>query len=233
MLSESLRRDLLCFDCDEDYEPVSPPHDEGDFFELSMFFDGKDNEGNLLVNDEEKGGNLVRINSSSHQSRISKDSCDDYSWLREADHGGYNPKKKVKEAKTKPPKSNGVDNGGSRLSGTFNLKKCQNLTQCFAFTSSMKSDKPGMAKKVQQKPLIGPVENNMKSLDDNSFQIKIEVTKRRLQERYLEADNAKKQRTNKIIKLEDLPKQGFNHQRSQPKKGNTAKAHGRLWPNGR
>ncbi|KMZ71989.1 hypothetical protein ZOSMA_170G00100 [Zostera marina] len=259
-------KNLSCFDGDDDYGLLSPPLDEGAFFatahttsmELSKFFDGMDNDGNLLVDDEEKGGSPVKINSSSHQScgnpvKINSSShqscgnpvkinspshqsseCDDYSnWLQEADHGGYNQRKKVQETKTKPPKSNGGDNGGSRLSGTFDLKKRQNLSHCFASTSSMKSDKPDMTKKVQKKPMMATVENNTKSSDDNSFRTKIEIAKRLLQERYSEANNAKKQKTIQVMELEDLPKRGNNRRRSQPKQGNSAKPHGRLWPNRR
>lgn len=237
------------FDDDSDYGLLSPPLDEGAFItaahttsmEFSKFFDGMDNDGNLLVNDEGKGGNLMGINSSLHQSRISEDGSGDYTRsrrlvgkqkrLQEADYGGSNQQKKGQEAsvRTKPPKYNGGGNGGSGPSSMSEPKKRQNLSHCFASTPSIKSDKANLAKKVQKKPLMAPVENTMKSSDDNCVRTKIEVAKRRIQERYLEADNAKKQRTIRVLEFEDLPKRGLIRRPSQPKQGNTTKACDRHW----
>ncbi|KAK4285207.1 hypothetical protein QN277_001936 [Acacia crassicarpa] len=74
---------------------------------------------------------------------------------------------------------------------------------------------PKMQKKyvmLRRKPLISQqVCQKFKCLDDVSIQAKLEATKRKLHDSYQQAANAKKQRTIRVIELDDLPK---------PKQGN-------------
>ncbi|KAJ1436030.1 Transcription elongation factor, TFIIS/CRSP70, N-terminal, sub-type [Sesbania bispinosa] len=81
---------------------------------------------------------------------------------------------------------------------------------------------------VPKKPHVDQLDK-FKCLDDAAVQVKLEATKRKLQERYQQAENAKKQRTIKIMELHDLPKQGTGNRNTHVKPGN----HKRQWAHGR
>ncbi|CAA0837405.1 Probable mediator of RNA polymerase II transcription subunit 26b [Striga hermonthica] len=63
-----------------------------------------------------------------------------------------------------------------------------------------------------------------------SVHMKLEVAKRKLQERYQEAENAKKQRTIQVVELRDLPKQSVVQRNPQMRPGNH---NNRNWASGR
>lgn len=76
--------------------------------------------------------------------------------------------------------------------------------------------------KIQQKPDAGTIQKKpmppKQKLDFNneaSVQIKLEVAKRKLLERYQAAENAKKQRTIQVVELHDLPKKSFEQRNNQ------------------
>ncbi|KAL8172203.1 hypothetical protein V2J09_024007 [Rumex salicifolius] len=71
---------------------------------------------------------------------------------------------------------------------------------------------------VPRKPTIQS--ERTRSPIDDSVQEKMEATKRRLQESYQEAENAKRQRTIQVMELQDLPKQGLGQRKPQNKLGN-------------
>ncbi|KAL2925693.1 putative mediator of RNA polymerase II transcription subunit 26b [Bienertia sinuspersici] len=80
---------------------------------------------------------------------------------------------------------------------------------------------------VQKRP--APQAERMKSSKDNAVEEKLEATKRKLQERYQQAENAKKQRTIQVMEINDLPKRGLAKPNAFGKFGNQ----NRQWANGR
>ncbi|CAA6661965.1 unnamed protein product [Spirodela intermedia] len=77
---------------------------------------------------------------------------------------------------------------------------------------------------MQKKPAAGPDKSTIP--EDSSVRAKLEAAKRKLHERYQQAENAKKQRTIQVMELQDIPNQS-----RQPlqKQGN----HGWSWASGR
>ncbi|GMH18675.1 hypothetical protein Nepgr_020516 [Nepenthes gracilis] len=71
--------------------------------------------------------------------------------------------------------------------------------------------------------------NNTACLDEEAIKLKLEASKRKLQERYQEAENAKRQRTIRVVPFHDLPKQGLEPKKSKGRFGN----HSRYLANGR
>ncbi|KAL2226067.1 UNVERIFIED_CONTAM: putative mediator of RNA polymerase II transcription subunit 26b, partial [Sesamum indicum] len=65
--------------------------------------------------------------------------------------------------------------------------------------------------------------------NEASVRMKLEAAKRKLQERYQEAENAKKQRTIQVVELRDLPKQSLVQRNQHMRPGN----YNRNWANGR
>ncbi|KAL8162977.1 hypothetical protein V2J09_014466 [Rumex salicifolius] len=86
-----------------------------------------------------------------------------------------------------------------------------------------KTDKPN----IPRRPSIQAVK--IRCTNEDTVQEKLEAAKRRLQERYQEAENAKRQRTIQIMELHDLPKQGLAKRNPHHKSGNS----NRSWANGR
>ncbi|KAE8725180.1 hypothetical protein F3Y22_tig00009009pilonHSYRG00200 [Hibiscus syriacus] len=84
--------------------------------------------------------------------------------------------------------------------------------------------KPGRMA-VPKKPLCNQ-QDKIKALDEEQ---KLEATKRKLQERYEQVENAKRKRTIQVMEFQDLPKQGSGHKNPYLKHGN----HNRQWTNGR
>ncbi|PIM98792.1 hypothetical protein CDL12_28721 [Handroanthus impetiginosus] len=83
-------------------------------------------------------------------------------------------------------------------------------------------------KSTIQKKLMPPQVEKSRGNNDGSVRMNLEAAKRKLQERYQEAENAKKQRTIQVVELHDLPKQSLaRNQHMRP--GN----HNRNWANGR
>ncbi|KAJ6380770.1 hypothetical protein OIU77_029632 [Salix suchowensis] len=80
----------------------------------------------------------------------------------------------------------------------------------------------------QRNPPTGH-QDKLKSSYEVDVQMKLEATKRKLQERYQQAENAKRQRTIQVMELHDLPKQGHVLKNQPIRPGN----HNRHWPHGR
>ncbi|KAK9671176.1 hypothetical protein RND81_12G011100 [Saponaria officinalis] len=80
---------------------------------------------------------------------------------------------------------------------------------------------------VQRKPAPQPEKPRLSNED--SVQDKLEATKRKLQERYQQAENAKKQRTIQVMEIQDLPKQAVLNKNPQGRFGNQ----NRHWANTR
>ncbi|PWA81782.1 transcription factor IIS [Artemisia annua] len=98
--------------------------------------------------------------------------------------------------------------------------------------------KPNMDRKLQnhEKPVVpkrqvAQQQRKPTSSDGETVQDKLEATKRKLQERYQQAENAKRQRTIQVMELHDLPKQSIIAPKNQQMRpGNN---HNRNWANGR
>ncbi|XP_042003072.1 probable mediator of RNA polymerase II transcription subunit 26b isoform X1 [Salvia splendens] len=80
---------------------------------------------------------------------------------------------------------------------------------------------------IQRKPMP-PQQEKVNLKNEASVRMKLEAAKRKLQERYQEAENAKKQRTIQVVELQDLPKQS-QQRNPHMRAGN----HNRQWTNGR
>lgn len=89
--------------------------------------------------------------------------------------------------------------------------------------------KPELAK--QRPP--APKQKDTKYSDEDAVQIKLEATKRKLQERYQQAENAKRQRTIQVMELHDLPKQSLGHRNLHMRPGNRNGSQNRHGTNGR
>ncbi|CAA3006329.1 probable mediator of RNA polymerase II transcription subunit 26b [Olea europaea subsp. europaea] len=81
---------------------------------------------------------------------------------------------------------------------------------------------------IQKKPMP-PQQDKLRSNDEASVRVKLEAAKRKLHERYQEAENAKKQRTVQVVEFRDLPKQSLAQRNQHMRPGN----HNRHWANGR
>ncbi|XP_073158061.1 probable mediator of RNA polymerase II transcription subunit 26b [Henckelia pumila] len=216
----------------------SPPLDEGAFFtttasmELSKFFDGMDDDGNL--------GNSGAFNKNQENSRELSLEKTDIPKLKLKDPGNSSipptsrkvEKKENQEATLKKQmlEPNRPQNGECPLA-----KPKPHCTE-----SRLDGRKPpsNQSRPMKPKPALQPrVESNIKiqqksdtgtiqkkpmppkqKLDFNNealVQMKLEVAKRKLQECYQAVENAKKRRTIQVVELHDLPKKSFAPRNNQ------------------
>ncbi|PIN25012.1 hypothetical protein CDL12_02248 [Handroanthus impetiginosus] len=238
MASESVKTSAV----EEEEGLPSPPLDEGAFFatptsmELSQFFDGMDDDGNPR--------NVGEFNKNRESGRKpSFEKKDTRNWKVESpDDSRAPPKgKKIEQRRNleptlkkqaPPPKPNrpsGGESGPGRPkplsseSGPGRPKPAIKPKANNEGRIEQKSDKSTIQKK-QMPPQVEKSRGN----NDGSVRMNLEAAKRKLQERYQEAENAKKQRTIQVVELHDLPKQSLaRNQHMRP--GN----HNRNWANGR
>ncbi|KAJ6426005.1 hypothetical protein OIU84_026562 [Salix udensis] len=211
---------------DEEEGLPSPPLDEGALFatqptsmELLQFFDGMDDDGN-----PRNGGEFIKNRESGR--RPSTENQNIATWKQQTPRGANMISKdnesqqmRKQEAVFKASKPSSADSGPGRP-----LK--QNVEQ-------KKSKETALIRKTdkvtsQRKPPTGQ-QDKFKSSDEVAVQMKLEATKRKLQERYQQAEKAKKQRTIQVMELHDLPKQGHVHKNQPMRPGN----HNRQWAQGR
>ncbi|XP_058737833.1 probable mediator of RNA polymerase II transcription subunit 26b [Vicia villosa] len=199
----------------------SPPLDDGAFFvsqpgamELSQFFDGMDDDGNLR-----KSGpsNKNRENGRKPASdTLVKDKRNFPVFNATAIPANDNKSQQMKktEAAVRLNKPVAADAGRGRPMNS-NIQR-----------------KPNVEQRPQQKAQNGTVpkrplntqQEKPKCLSDAD---KLEATKRKLQERYQQAENAKRQRTIQVMEINELPKQGAGQRNTNFKPGN----HNRQWAN--
>ncbi|XP_054781963.1 probable mediator of RNA polymerase II transcription subunit 26b isoform X2 [Prosopis cineraria] len=206
----------------------SPPMDEGAFFaaqtasmELSQFFDGMDDDGN-----PRQGGEFIK--NREHGRRPALDNQNIVRRKQQTSDGVDTVVKVIKsqqikgnEASVKLNKSATVGSGPGRP-----LKSSMQRRENMEPRMLQKMDRSGVPKRP---PLAG--QQDSKCSYDASVQMKLEATKRKLQESYQQAENAKKQRTIQVMELHDLPKQGGINHRNTPFK--PMKNHNRNWAQGR
>ncbi|KAI3811791.1 hypothetical protein L1987_21523 [Smallanthus sonchifolius] len=96
---------------------------------------------------------------------------------------------------------------------------------------------PNMDRKLQNhekpilpKKLVVPQQRKPMSSNAEAVQDKLEATKRKLQERYQQAENVKRQRTIQVMELHDLPKQDVAQKNQHSRPGHN---HYRHWANNR
>ncbi|KAK6127193.1 hypothetical protein DH2020_039077 [Rehmannia glutinosa] len=213
----------------------SPPLDEGAFFttpasmELSQFFDGMDDDGNPQncgeFNKNRENGRKRRpekmdvprrnfegpddSNAPLNNDSKAENKRNQESMLRkQAPPSKPNRPPKIESGplKPKPPS----DESGTRRPNPVVQLKAKN-----EIMAEQKSDKGTIQKK--------PVPRQQEKLNCNneaSVRMKLEAAKRKLQERYQEAENAKRQRTIQVVELHDLPKQSLAQRNQQTRPGN-------------
>ncbi|XP_028761405.1 probable mediator of RNA polymerase II transcription subunit 26b [Neltuma alba] len=207
---------------DEEEGLPSPPMDEGAFLaaptgpmELSQFFDGMDDDGNFR-----QSGEFIKTRE--HIRKLSMDS--------------QNVAKRKPQASSEAKESNCHQMKKNEVAMRQSKPVCTDSGPGRPPRSSLQQ-KTNAGPKMQQKqeksaipkrPLVAQ-QDKFKCSDDVSVQVKLEATKRKLQESYQQAENAKKQRTIQVMELHDLPKQGNGHRNPHFKPGNLNKhwAHGR------
>ncbi|XP_047946111.1 probable mediator of RNA polymerase II transcription subunit 26b isoform X2 [Salvia hispanica] len=218
----------------------SPPLDEGAFFatpssmELSQFFDGMDDDGNPRCSggfNKNRGSGrkptIPKIDSRNSRCQNPHDS--------RAPPNDRKPEPKREEAtwmKQGPLKPH---RPSSDASGPGRPKPPSIESAPGSFKPSLKPKVEYETIKVQQKSENHPTQRKLmpphqeaNSKDEASVRMKLEAAKRKLQERYQEAENAKKQRTIQVVELQDLPKQS-QQRNPHMRPGN----HNRQWANGR
>ncbi|KAK7378021.1 hypothetical protein VNO80_03457 [Phaseolus coccineus] len=186
---------------DEEEEGLpSPPMDEGAFFvaptgsiELSQFFDGMDDDGN------------PRPSGPSHKNR---DNNSRKPAIPNREDKSQQAKRNDADVPLRPNKPVTSDSGPGRPL-QYNMQRKSNV-------------EPKIQQKVEnnsitRRPPIGHLDKSMHS-DDAAVQVKLEATKRRLQESYQQAEKAKRQRTIQVMEINDLPKH-VNYRNPHPKPG--------------
>ncbi|GAB4851779.1 hypothetical protein Ancab_031179 [Ancistrocladus abbreviatus] len=209
---------------DEEEGLPSPPLDEGAFFatqniELSQFFDGMDDDGNPRnsgeFNKNREGGRRPPVAKQDVLPKRKEQPHKEGNVLHKDNKG--QPMRK-QEAVPKPMKASNTESGPGRPVKTNGMQKVGSEAKFI-----QKSDKATMLKRS------GPQEEKLRCSANDAVQLKIEATKRKLQERYQQAENAKRQRTVQMMEFHDLPKQGPGPKNGHGKSSNF----NRHWANGR
>ncbi|CAI0439920.1 unnamed protein product [Linum tenue] len=208
---------------DEEEGLPSPPMDEGIFFatqatgmELGQFFDGMDDDGNPREMNKNRGNGR---RPSSHDPRSMPKP-------RPTSNNVVKGQEAAATLKQNKPSSN---NSGPGRPPRQNLEPKSNTTN--SVTLQRKTDKIVTS---QRKPLSGQQQQQtrLKCSDEVSVQMKLEATKRKLQESYQQVENAKRQRTIQVMELHDLPKQGGMAANRNPNMRHGGNGN-RNWANGR
>ncbi|OAY40189.1 probable mediator of RNA polymerase II transcription subunit 26b isoform X2 [Manihot esculenta] len=213
---------------DEEEGLPSPPLDEGAFFatqttgiELSEFFDGMDDFGNPrnsgeFIKNRENGRkqSLENQNITKGKQQIPNEAI-----VVAKDNKSKQIRKK--EAVLKPSGLLSADLGPARPPKQSVERKANSDTKVMRKTEQVVS---------QRKPPSGQ-QDKFKCSDEVAVRMKLEATKRKLQECYQQAENAKRQRTIQVMELHDLPKQGLAKKNPYMRPGSRnrhwAHAHGR------
>lgn len=241
---DSVNPSVVDDDDDEEGLPF-PPMDELSFLttqptslELSQFFDGMDDDGNPRNNGEfnrnRENGRKPALENQNISKR--KQQLPDEANGVTKDKGQQIKKQepvvksnkpintqsgfgRPQEILVRPNRPSNTDSGPGRPPKPGVGQKVNNETKFL-----QKSDKPA----IQRKPVVGQ-QDKSKSSEEDTIQVKLEAAKRKLHERYQQAEDAKRQRTIQVMELQDLPKQGLGHRNPHIRHGNN----NRHWANGR
>ncbi|XP_059646032.1 probable mediator of RNA polymerase II transcription subunit 26b [Cornus florida] len=197
---------------DEEDGLPSPPMDEGAFFatpttmELSQFFDGLDDYENPQDSGEFNKNRESGRKLSMGKQNVSKQKqqLPSQSNVPAKDKKGEQMKKqevvvRKQMAVAKPHKPSNTESGPGRPTKLNVQQKVDNETKLHKKLDEAAIQKRSLA--AQQ-------------------DVKLEATKRKLQESYQQAENAKRQRTIQVVELHDLPKQGLGHKNPHVRPGN-------------
>ncbi|OIW21573.1 hypothetical protein TanjilG_06350 [Lupinus angustifolius] len=202
---------------DDDEEGLpSPPMDEGAFFvaqagsiELSQFFDGIDDYGNPRQSGQfsRNRENARKPSVDSHDIEKKKLQASNQISITNKDNKSQLPTKIEADVRLNKPVT--ADSGPGRPPKSSMQRK-----------SNMEPKmQPKIENTITKRPPIGQ-QDKSKYSDDAAAEVKLEATKRKLQERYQQAENAKRQRTIQVMELNDLPKQANVHRNPHFKPGN-------------
>ncbi|GMH28319.1 hypothetical protein Nepgr_030162 [Nepenthes gracilis] len=197
---------------DEEEGLPSPPLDEGAFcavqnIELSQIFDGMDDDGNPRnrgeCNKVREGGNKLPV---IKQDIVPRPKEQFPKALTKENSG-----RQMKEQDTVPKRSkaSNTQSGPGRPVKLNGVQKISNEAKL-----KQKSEQPSIPKGLSHQS------ERARCSDDDAVQLKLEASKRKLQERYQEAENAKRQRTIQLMELHDLPKHGLRHKNTHAKLSN-------------
>ncbi|XP_024974622.1 probable mediator of RNA polymerase II transcription subunit 26b [Cynara cardunculus var. scolymus] len=201
---------------DEEDGLPSPPLDDLSFLnphsmslELSEFFDGMDDYGNPRKSGE---------------------------FNKNRNNDGKPPVQKQNVSKWKQQKPSNEQTVIPKEDTDSFLAKQRTFVKPSKPPIANSSLRPNMERKLQNpgnptlpKRPLAP-QHKPRPSDEETVQDKLEVTKRKLQERYQQAENAKRQRTIQVMELHDLPKQGMPLKNQHMRPGNN---HNRHWGHGR
>nr|XP_019068392.1 probable mediator of RNA polymerase II transcription subunit 26b [Solanum lycopersicum] len=201
---------------DQDEEGLpSPPLDDLAFFsaqttsiELSQFFDGMDDDGNPR---NSGGFNVNRGNGrkpSLGNQNIplqKKQSADCFNASPKENKGEQQKKQEAVIKKqtivAKLTKPSGGESGPGRPTKPALEQKLK--------VNEMNFQQKSHKGTIQKRP-VASQQNKLRHSDEDVVPVKLEATKRKLQERYQEAEKAKRQRTIQVMELHDIPKKGPN-----------------------
>ncbi|KAF9592158.1 hypothetical protein IFM89_012587 [Coptis chinensis] len=216
---------------EEEYGLPSPPLDEGLFFapeansmELSKFFDGIDEDGNL-----DSGRNA---NANGRKPMLDRRTIKNENRNVQKRESSFHREENIL------PKD---DKNRSMVKHENSIKQTKPSNNDSRFQKPSKlglEAKPNNEVKLQKQ--LDTVRTQRKPVSDQSdksnspglvLDQKLELSKRKLHQGYQQAENAKKQRTIQVMELHDLPKQSFgsNNKNSHARPG----SHNRQWLNGR
>ncbi|XP_038701266.1 probable mediator of RNA polymerase II transcription subunit 26b [Tripterygium wilfordii] len=204
---------------DEEEGLPSPPLDDGVFFatqptsmELSQFFDGMDDDGN-----PRNSGEFIKNRASGRRPSPKNQNIIKRKQQTQNEGNGFTKENKSKshlikrqEAVLETRKPSNVASGPGRPQKVGKEQKVVSESKLL-----QRSDKVT----IQKKPLSAP-QDKFKCSDEVTVQRKLEATKRKLQESYQHAENAKKKRTIQVMELHDIPKQGLGHKNQPMRAGN-------------
>ncbi|KAL4203336.1 hypothetical protein AMTRI_Chr01g103500 [Amborella trichopoda] len=225
----------------------SPPLDEGAFLatqttsiELSQFFDGMDDDGNPRSSMElGKNPEAQRKPNSNLRKPQEEERKPDSNSKVNYDLGRKPELVKLSKRKEEENLGKKEDHSQIRKLEPVDVSKQNGLSGPGRPPKLNPESKPnGVLPMLQQRSnalgsQMRPLPNSLdkpKHSEDVSVRLKFEEAKRKLQEGYQQAENAKKQRTIQVMELHDLPKpkQGMHQKHPPPKSG----SHNRHWNSG-
>ncbi|KAJ8770370.1 hypothetical protein K2173_014983 [Erythroxylum novogranatense] len=204
----------------------SPPLDEAAFFatqptsmELSQFFDG--------IDDYEIPQSSVEFIKNRDKGR--KPPVENQNMTKRKQHATNEANVLVKHDESKLVKSQEAPMKGSKsLNNNSGPGRPQKASVQHKASNELKLQQNPVKITSQRKP-SSVQQDKIKCSDEAAVQMKLEATKRKLQERYQQAENAKRQRTVQVMELQDLPKQGHVQKNPHGRPGN----YSRNWLHGR
>ncbi|KAL8489285.1 hypothetical protein ACS0TY_025261 [Phlomoides rotata] len=213
----------------EDEEGLpSPPLDEGIFFstptsmELSQFFDGIDDDGNPKtsedLNKNQESGRRPTLHKIDTRSEKPSDSHtppkDKKVELKR------NPEAMLMKAHAKPnrPCTDESEPGRPRPLNTGFVPVRSKPSVKPKVNNGTTIQQTSENRPIQKKPM--PPQHEANCVNESSIGFKLEAAKRKLHERYQEAENAKKQRTVQVVELHELPKNSHGNRNQHMRPGN-------------